>query len=257
MPLATPNLLRLIYRNTRVNTDPGSLIILLGLPAMYLVFFGFGFQSLAASSGGGTRYLTFLAPGIMSFQAVMAGTVGGSMLWADRRWGMLGQLLVGPFTRLEYLFGIMFTSLLWGLGGAAVMLAIAAVLVGWSTASIAGGLAIFGAIALGSIFFGSVMLLLAAYLKSNTAYNSIQILVIFLVNFASTVFYPYSSALPYALRVMFVINPLTYIADTARNGYQGALTATNGLEMLVLAAETVVFLFLATRAYLRSDVSLE
>jgi len=254
--VATPNLLRLIYRNTRVNTDPGSLIILLGLPAMYLVFFGYGFQAMVGSAQG-TLYLTFLAPGIMSFQAVMAGTVGGSMLWADRRWGMLAQLLVGPFTRIEYLFGIMLTSLLWGLGGAAVMLAIAAVLVPSTTVTITGGLVIFGSIALGSIFFGSVMLLLAAYLKSNTAYNSVQILVIFFVNFASTVFYKYSPALPTALRVMFLLNPLTYIANAARNGYLGTLDLTNAYQMSVLAAETVAVLFLATRAYLRSDVSLE
>ena len=255
--MAAPNLIRLVYRNIRVNTDPGSLIILLGMPAMYLVFFGFGFQSFVSGGHGGTSYLTFLAPGIMAFQAVMAGTLGGSMLWADRRWGMLAQLLVGPFTRAEYLFGLMLTSLLWGLGGAALMLAIAALLLGSTVASLAGGLAIFGAIALGSIFFGSMMLLLAAYLKSNTAYNSVQILLIFMVNFASTVFYGYSSVLPLALRVLFVLNPLTYIADTSRSGYNGTLGAHNGLEMIVLAAETVVFLLLAVRAYLRSDVSLE
>jgi ABC-2 type transport system permease protein len=223
---------------------------------MYLVFFGYGFQSLAGPNGGHS-YLKFLAPGIMSFQAVMAGTVGGSMLWADRRWGMLAQLLVGPFTRSEYLFGIMLTSLLWGLGGAAVMLAIAAVLLGSSAASVTGALAIFGAIALGSIFFGSLMLLLGAYLKSNTAYNSVQILVIFFVNFASTVFYPWSSSLPGVLRALFAFNPLTYVADTARGGYNGGLTLTNGYEMAVLLVETAVMLVLATRAYLRSDISLE
>jgi ABC-2 type transport system permease protein len=255
--LAAPNLLRLIYRNTRVNTDPGSLIILLGLPAMYLVFFGFGFQSLAGAGGAGKNYLAFLAPGIMSFQAVMAGTVGGSMLWSDRRWGMLAQLLVGPFTRTEYLFGIMCTSLLWGLGGSAVMLALAVVLLGVGTLTLVGGLAIFGAIAVGSIFFGSLMLLIAAYVKSNTAYNSVQILLIFFVNFASTVFYPYSSQLPVALRALFVVNPLTYIADTARSGYQANLSLHNGLEMVALVVETLVVLLLATRAYLRSDVSLE
>ena len=259
MPLSTPNLVRLIYRNTRVNTDPASLAILLGLPAMYLVFFGYGFQSLAGSAGGGRSYLEFLAPGIMAFQAVMAGTVGGSMLWADRRWGMLAQLLVGPFTRSEYLFGIMCTSLLWGLGGAAVMLVIAWGLQAATAVTLAGAFAIFGAIALGSIFFGSMMLLISAYVKSNTAYNSIQVLLIFLVNFASTVFYPYSSGLPLPLRILFRINPLTYIADTARGGYgyHGGLTPTNGLEMLVLAVETAVLTVLATRAYLRSDVSTE
>jgi ABC-2 type transport system permease protein len=255
--MPVPNLLRLVYRNTRVNTDPASLIILLGLPAMYLVFFGYGFQSLVPAGASSGKYLSFLAPGIMAFQAVMAGTVGGSMLWADRRFGMLAQLLVGPFTRSEYLFGIMVTALLWGFGGAAVMLVIASLLLGSTVASATGALVIFGAIGIGSIFFGSMMLLIAAYLKSNNAYNSVQILLIFLVNFASTVFYPYSNALPLALRGLFLINPLTYIADVTRAGYDGTLSPHNGLELLVLAVEMVAMLLLAVRAYLRSDVSYE
>ena len=255
--MATPNLVRLVYRNLRVNTDPGSLIILLGLPAMYLVFFGFGFGSLAKSAGAGTGYLAYLAPGIMAYQAVMAGTVAGSMLWADRRWGMLAQLLVGPFTRLEYLLGIIVTSALFGLGGAALMLGLSVVLTGTTTITLGGVGVMLGAIALGSVMFGGAMLLLAALVKSNTAYNSIQILIIFLVSFASTVFYPLSSSLPLALRVLFIVNPLTYVADATRGGYTASFSATSGLEVAVLAAETVIFLVLATRAYLRSDVSME
>jgi ABC-2 type transport system permease protein len=224
---------------------------------MYLVFFGYGFQSFASSGGSGGSYLSFLAPGIMSFQSVMAGTVGGSMLWADRRWGMLSQLLVGPFTRSEYLFGIMLTSLLFGLGGATVMLVLAAVLLGSTVASGTGVLAIFGAIAIGSIFFGSLMLLISAKVKSNNAYNSIQVLLIFFVNFASTVFYPSSPSLPFALRALFGGNPLTYVADTARAGYLGTLGITNVYEMLGLVAATAAVLGLAIRAYLRSDVSID
>ncbi len=255
MPI--PNLLRLIYRNTRVNTDPGSLIILLGLPALYLVFFGFGFQSLAGAAAGGKSYLAYLTPGIMAFQAVMAGTVGGSMLWADRRYGMLAQLLVGPFTRLQYLLGIMFTSVLFGLGGAVVMLALASLLVGAGTVTLIGAGVMLGTIALGSIFFGSLMLLVSALVKSNNAYNSIQILVIFVVNFASTVFYPLSSGLPLAIQVLFHLNPLTYVADAVRGAYFSQLTPTEGWQVLVLAGETVVVLYLAIRAYMRSDVSME
>ncbi len=254
--MALPNLLRLIYRNIRVNTDPGSLIILVGLPAMYLVFFGFGFQSLAGGSGSGS-YIDYLTPGIMSFQAVMAGTVGGGMLWADRRYGMLAQLLVGPFTRLQYLLGIMFTSVLFALGGAAVMMGMALVLVQVPAISAVAVLVMFAVITLGAIFFGSLMLLISALVKSNNAYNSVQILVIFVVNFASTVFYPISSSLPAALRYLFLINPLTYIANAVRGVFTGTLTASDGIQVAVLAAETVVVLFLATRAYLRSDVSLE
>jgi ABC-2 type transport system permease protein len=252
--MRVPKILRLIYRNIVVNTDPGSLVILIGLPGLYLVFFGFGFQSI--TSGGGS-YLAFLTPGIISFQSVMAGTVGGSMLWADRRWGMLSQLLSGPFTRLEYLLGIMLTSVVFALGGAAVMLGVAAALrVSLPSGAIAFPI-IFGALLVGAIFFGGLMLFLSALVKSNTAYNSIQILVIFVVNFASTVFYPLSSALPLGLRVLFEINPLTYVADTVRGAYSGTLSVTDGYQMAVLAVETAVILALAVRAYLRSDVSYE
>ena len=223
---------------------------------MYLIFFGFGFQSLS-SAGGGGNYLAFLTPGILSFQVVMAGTVGGSILWADRRWGMFAQLLSGPFTRLQYLLGIMLTSMLFGLGGAVVMLAVAWALLGTvPTAPLALG-TMFGVIVIGSIFFGALMLFLGALVKSNTAYNSIQILLIFIVNFASTVFYPLSSTLPLGLRVLFEINPLTYVADAVRGAYSGTLTATDGYQLIVLAVETVVFLYLAVQAYLRSELSYE
>lgn len=255
--LPVPNLVRLVYRNILVNTDPGSLIILVGLPGMYLIFFGFGFQSLASSAGSGNSYLGFLTPGIMAFQVVMAGTVGGSMLWADRRWGMLSQLLMGPFTRLQYLLGILLTSLLFGLGGAVVMLGVAYALLGTGPTQLLALGEIFASITVGSLFFGGLMLYIGALVKSNTAYNSIQILLIFVVNFASTVFYPLSSSLPVALRVLFEVNPLTYVADAVRGAYSGTLTAVDGYQMLLLVAETVVILFLATRAYMRSDVSYE
>jgi len=255
--MQAPNLLRLVYRNIVVNTDPGSLIILIGLPGMYLIFFGFGFQSLASAGGSGTAYLSYLTPGIMAFQVVMAGTVGGSMLWADRRWGMLSQLLMGPFTRLQYLLGIMLTSVLFGLGGAAVMLAVAYALLGSVPTNAVALAVIFGSITIGSVFFGALMLYISALVKSNTAYNSIQILLIFVVNFASTVFYPLSSGLPIALRALFEVNPLTYVADAVRGAYLGNLTPTDALQMLVLVAEMVVALILATRAYMRSDVSYE
>jgi len=254
--MALPGIMKLMYRNVKVNVDPGTLIILIGLPAMYLVFFGFGFGAMIPSSAGGaTAYLNFLTPGIMSFQCVMAGTVGGSMLWADRRWGMLAQLLVGPFTRLQYLLGIMFTSLLFGMAGAFVMLVGAFLIIGSLQVTLWGALTAFGVIAIGSIFFGSLMLLISGLVKSNNAYNSIQILVIFVVNFASTVFYSFSSSLPLPIQALFQVNPLTYVANAARGGFEGALPAASAWQIPLLVVETVVLLALATRVYVRSDIS--
>ena len=252
--MALPGIVKLMYRNVKVNVDPGTLIILIGLPAMYLVFFGFGFGAMIPG-GGATAYLTFLTPGIMSFQCVMAGTVGGSMLWADRRWGMLAQLLVGPFTRLQYLLGIMFTSLAFGLAGAFVMLIGAFLIIGSLQVTLWGAMVAFGVIAIGSIFFGSLMLLISGLVKSNNAYNSIQILIIFVVNFASTVFYSFSSSLPLPIQALFQINPLTYVANAARGGFVGTLPADAAWQIPLLVVETIVVLALATRVYVKSDIS--
>lgn len=253
--MALPRLLRLIYRNIKVNTDYGTLIILLGLPALYLVFFGFGFQSFEAPGSPPNSYLRFLTPGIIAFQTLMAGTVGGSMLWADRRWGMLAQLLVGPFTRLQYLLGIMLTAVMFGLAGALVMFAGAYLLIGSITMSALGALAIAATVLMGSILFGSLMLIISALVKSNNAYNSIQVLLIFVVDFASPVFYPLSSAIPTVLQALFLVNPLTYVVNVVRDGFSGTVGVVDLYQLLGVTVATTFLLFLSVRVYMRSGVS--
>jgi ABC-2 type transport system permease protein len=253
--MRTPDILRLVYRNVVVNTDVGTLIILVGLPVFYLVFLGYGFQAFAPSSSGPHAVQRFMAPGIVALQTVMAGTVGGSMLWADRRWGMLAQLLVGPFTRLQYLLGIMLTSVLFGLVGAGVMMGAAYLLIGSSSVTAVGAAAIVAAILVGSLLFGSLMLFISALVKSNNAYNSLQILILFVVNFASTTFYPISPSLPAPIRALFEVNPLTYLADTVRDGYTGSVTAGDAYQLLGLTVVMFGMLVLAVRSYMRSGVS--
>lgn len=91
---------RLIYRNFTINVDASTLTVLIAMPALYVVFFGLGYQSMMRSGGS---YLSFLVPGIMASQALMAGLFTGGMLWSDRKWGMLAQILVSHFSRLDYL----------------------------------------------------------------------------------------------------------------------------------------------------------
>jgi ABC-2 type transport system permease protein len=150
----------------------------------------------------------------------------------------------------------MFTSLIFGLTGAFVMLIGAFAIIGTSLqVTVWGALTAFGVIAIGSIFFGSLMLLISGLVKSNNAYNSIQILIIFVVNFASTVFYSFSTSLPLPIQALFQINPLTYVANAARGGFVGALPAASSWQIPLLVVETIVVLAMATRVYVRSEIS--
>lgn len=248
------NIGRLIYRNIKVSTDPATLIVLLGLPTMYLVFFGYGYQSIVAPTNP-KGYMFFLAPGIMSLQTIMAGTLSGSILWVDKRIHMLAQLLMGPFTRLEYLLGIIFTTVIYALAGSFIMLAFAYLLMGGVTLSATGLGLIVAATLLGSLIFGSIMLIISVFVKSNNAYNSVQLLIIFVLDFASTVFYPYSPSLPALLKALFLANPLTYIANTVRDGFSSTASLVDLYNLLGMLAASVALLYAAVRAYMRSNIS--
>ena len=235
--------------------DPGSLVILIGLPAMYLVFMGSMFPSIIPSFDIGAQsfdYVSYLAPGIIAFQTVMAGTMGGSMLWVDRRFGMFSQILSGPFTRTQYLLGIMVATTSASLIGALVMFAIAVPLGSAMSFTLLGvGLVLMNLI-VGGVFFCSLLLFIAARVRSNNAYNSIQILVIFIINFVSDVFYPITSATPLPLRIFSYVNPLTYIADGIRAGLvppSQAFSLWHPVEGVVLIAETVLMFALAYITY--------
>ena len=246
------NSYRLMIRNVRVNTDPGTLVFLVLMPTIYLVFMGYMFGTLISQIPVGTtsiNYKEFLSPGIAAFETATAGIVAGGLLWSDRRYGMFEQILSSPYTRAEYLFGILLTTLVFGFIGSGIMMLVSEAFLDYTAISLMGVGLIVVSISLGSLFFGCMFLAIAAKVKSNQAYNSLTILIIFLVDFASTVFYPITSATPEALKILFYVNPLTYIADVVRAGYISKVTTTNLVELLVTLLETIVMVAIAVLLY--------
>lgn len=250
-----PNSIRLAWRNLKVNMDPGSLTVIIGLPAMYLIFMGTMFTSIVSNFQVGDvsyNYASYLSPGIIAFQTVMAGTIGGSMLWLDRRFGMFSQILSGPFTRSQYLLGIILATTAASLIGAGLMLVISVLIGGTIYVSLLGLVLVFLNLIVGAIFFCSLMLYIAAKVKSNQTYNSIQILILFIINFVSSVFYPLTSATPWPLYYASYVNPLTYVSDGIRSGLgvpSEILSSWHPLETSILIIETIVMFIVAYRTY--------
>ncbi|AAT42681.1 ABC transporter permease [Picrophilus oshimae] len=239
---------KLMVRNILVNTDPGTLMFLVAMPAMYLIFMGFMFGGLINNIPG-FNYKEFLTPGIMGFDTVSAGAIAGSLLWSDRRYGMFEQILTAPYTRSEYLFGILYATIFLSLIGSVILLIISQVLVIHIYMSAAGLIFMIVNIIIGGLFWGFLFLALAAKTRSNQAYNSIQIFIIFFADFASTVFYPLTSKTPAALKYMFYINPLTYIANGIRSGYLSSINSGTLTEFFILLSETIIMGIIAILLY--------
>ncbi|EQD58258.1 membrane protein containing ABC-2 type transporter domain protein, partial [mine drainage metagenome] len=215
-----PAFIRLTIRNVRVNMDPGTMMFMLGLPALYLAVLGVMYEGIITSvpsSGGPVSYMTFLAPGVIGMEALTAGNIGGGMLWADRRWGMLEQILVGPFRRIDYLMGIMLLAVIFAIGGSTIMALIAFDTSAHLFITPLNILLLVVTLAIGTIFFSSLFLILAIRLKSMNAYNTVTIVLFFFLDFASSSFYPITSKTPFILQVFVNLNPLSYIVYSARD----------------------------------------
>ncbi|MHB8361322.1 MAG: ABC transporter permease [Thermoplasmataceae archaeon] len=247
-----PAFIRLTIRNVRVNMDPGTMMFMLGLPALYLAVFGVMLEGIipsVPSSSGPVSYMTFLAPGIIGMEALTAGNIGGGMLWADRRWGMLEQILVGPFRRIDYLMGIMLLAVIFAIGGSTIMTLIAFDTSAHLFITPINILLLVITLAIGTIFFSSLFLILSIRLKSMNAYNTVTIVLFFFLDFASSSFYPITSKTPFILRVFVNLNPLSYIVYSARDILSYNLPIAALKPMLVIFIVMSVFLGIALKLY--------
>ena len=83
-------------------------------------------------------------------------------------------------------------------------------------------------------------------------YNTITIVLFFVIDFASSAFYPVTDATPYALRVLSSLNPLTYITDITRDTLVFDTMSGVFVDLIILAIATIAVFGVALKLY--SDV---
>src|SRR5207244_10841148 len=112
---------RLVYRNLRANLDKLSLFFELFFPLFFVFVQGSGLGGiippLDIGNGRIVPYQLFLAAGAVTLTVINAGTNAGTQLWFDRKNGMFEQILMGPFTRAQYILSIILATLIIGIGG--------------------------------------------------------------------------------------------------------------------------------------------
>lgn len=249
-----PAFIRLTIRNLFVNTDPGTLVFLLGLPALYLLVMGTMFVSLISGVHTGTStisYTLFVAPGIIAIQTFTAGNVGGGMLWADRRWGMFEQLMTGPFRRSDYLLGIVFLGVILSLAGSLIMIGLSYYATGDLMLTLTNTWVVIVAIVLATVLFSSIFLILSILVRTMQAYQTITIFLFFILDFASTAFYPVGNTTPYSLRLVSDANPLSYVSNVLRDATVYGMNSGTMLNLELIFVLTVIFFVISMLLYRR------
>jgi ABC-2 type transport system permease protein len=248
----------LVYRNIRANLDRASLFFELIFPLFFIFVQGFGLNGIVppfdVGNGRVISYSLFLAAGAVTLTVINGGTNAGTQLWFDRKNGMFEQLLMGPFTRAQYILSIIFATLIIGVAASLLVFAFAFPVLGASFAPTwEGTLLIAGALFLGTMFFGAFAIALSVVLKSSETFQIVSTFAFFIFLFTSSVFFP-ASAAPSAIQAASLANPLTYTTDTFRAGLFNAVTPTVSVELGVLAIEAAAMFVIAVFAFRRIRV---
>lgn len=249
----------LIYRNLVASIDKVFLIWQIVFPIVYIFIAGYSYSALLGDQGvtvGNTSvpYPAYLAAGMVGFNMMNSSTAAGSIIWNDRRNGMLKQILVMPFARMRYIIGNIVTIMLMGLASAGlILLAGSPTLVGTAQPTLLGSLYVVYALLVGAIFFGSIAVIISTRLKSSEGFNVIVNSVFLFFSFVSSAFYP-AQGIPGLLGAAFYVNPLTYIVDITRAGIFNQVTFFTNVEVGIIAAVSAGTFALATRSILRMKV---
>jgi ABC-2 type transport system permease protein len=241
----------LTYRNIVAVVDKIFLIWQILFPLVYIFVAGYAYSSLINENeimiGGKTiSYNVFLAIGMIGFNVMNSSTVAGSIIWNDKRNGMLHQILVLPYSKLHYIASTLLTIIIMGLASATIILiAGLPIVAGNITMDISSLFYLIFALIMGSIFFGSFAIILSTRLKSNEGFTVIVNSIFLFFAFASSAFYP-PHGLPESMQYAFYINPLTYIADIIREGIFSAVNALTNIKVVVLAVISAITFLIAT-----------
>lgn len=223
----------------------------LAQPLLFLVALGYGFGPVFQRAGQG-NYIQFLAPGIICMSILFTAIFSGiEMIW-DRQFGFLKETLVAPVPRLHIMIGRT-------LGGATV-------------ASLQGVVVFFIAMAAGfrprtwvtfpivvvimllvALLFTALGTAIASRLEDMQGFQLIMNFLVMPLFFLSGALFPLDG-LPTALLNVARVDPLSYGVDAFRVLLVGSGHFGLAIDVLVLAAITLIFLLVGS--YLFSTIEI-
>lgn len=221
-------------------------------PLLWLVLFGEVMARVRGITAGGTRYLDFLAPGILA-QSVLFVSIfyGISAIW-ERDLGVLHRYMVSPAPRSALVLGKALSSSVRALLQAFVVY-ICALSLGVGMNLTTGHIAVVVLlIMLGSSLFSTFSLIIACIVKTRERFMGIGQVLTMPIFFASNAIYPIT-LMPAWLKAIASFNPLTYEVDGLRTMMlKGAVSTFGiGIDFLALIVVFTVLVVIAAKIYPR------
>jgi len=193
--------------------DRRSLITSMVRPFLWLVAFGFGLRASVKLPGAGADFVSFLVPGMAAMTVLFSSMFAAiSIVW-EREFGFLKELLVAPTPRGAIVIAKLAAGSSTATVEAGLMLALSP-LIG-ARFSVGGALLALPLLALFGMAMNALGIVVAARMRSFEGFGSLINFVIQPIFFLSGALYPIDG-LPRALRVIVLLNPMSYVVDAVR-----------------------------------------
>jgi ABC-2 type transport system permease protein len=236
----------------KLRHDPYELVTRAAQPVLWLLIFGQVLARSRAISTGDLPYLDFLAPGVLAQSALFAAIFFGMATIWERDLGVLHTYLVSPASRASLVSGKAVSAGARSLVQAVVVYVLSFALGVHLRLDVAGIVGVAVVIMLGSALFATFSLIIACLVRSRERFMGIGQVLTMPLFFASSAVYPIA-IMPDWLKLLAVVNPLTYMVDALRQLMVegGVGTFPIWLDIGVLAVVAVALIALAARLYPR------
>lgn len=226
-------------------------------PLIFWAVMGSGFSSSFRVQGAeGVDYKQYFFPGILLMVILFTSIFSTMSIIEDRREGFMQAVLAAPSSRAAVVMGKVLGGATLALLQAAAVLALAP-LGGFSFAEVSWGL-LAAHLVLASIGLCAVGFAIAWWINSTQGYHAIMSVLLLPAWIVSGAMFPVNNG-PAWLKVVGVINPLSYSASGVRRALSGGVAAramesgaSTFVELVIVAALAVVAIALGALVCRRS-----
>jgi len=223
---------------TRFIRSKSRIIGSISMPLFFLLFLGFGLNSVVQIPGLGENYIQFLMPGMVAMSVLFTSVFSGIQIIWDKQFGFLKETLVAPVSRMEIMLGQTFggatTAVIQGF-----IILVFSLFLGLNIQSIPGFLIAIGFMVLIGISFTAFGIAIASRMDDMTGFQLIMNFVIFPIFGLSGAMFPISS-LPEWFRPVTMFDPLTYGVEGIRFGLTGISQINPVICLLVIGGFTLI-----------------
>jgi ABC-2 type transport system permease protein len=232
--------------------EKSRLVTSLMMPIILLLLFSqvFGTALTGSSSfPAGVTYIDYLVPAILVTTTMSSAMSSGVGIVTDLENGVMARFRALPISLMSVPAARSISDAIKGFGQAVIILSLAYVVLDYRPAG--GALGALGAVLVSVVLGYALSWLyqaLGATLRKAESVQSVSMLLMFPLMFASSAYVPVAS-LPAWLQIVAKANPLTYAVDAARGFSMGDVSwGTVGLTLLICTALTAVAAAWASRA---------